>query len=360
MHNEPETRPPSREMPRSRVPNIEMWLAGLGGVLLLFGLFPALGESAWRGARVVAFHLDARYWTADVWAAARIALLIVCATLSILYAMRRYGKSCPPGAKTPRWVFVASWVLLVLGFALWMYEVRRPRTRVVAGLSKSYDYLIHLPPGYGRRPEKWPLILFLHGAGERSGDVRELISKDLCAMIPRPETWPYVIVSPQCPKGASWEPDRLARLLDEVVSQYAVDEDRVVVTGYSMGGRGTWNLAVFQPDRFAGVAPVCGSADPSLAACFVGLPVWAFHGEKDEVIPVKCTREMVTAVRKAGGDARMTLFPNEAHGCWPRVYASAAFRSWVETRARRKRAEKSRSDRDSRGLQANRATTEGE
>ena len=147
-------------------------------------------------------------------------------------------------------------------------------------------YLLYLPKDYETK-ECWPVVLFLHGSGER-GDDLELVKKHgPPKLISEGKQFPFIVLSPQCPKDATWEPLKLTALLDEVVRNQKVDEDQICVTGLSMGGFGTWELAAYSPKRFAAISPICGGGEPRWAKRFAHLPTWAFHGAKDEGVPLK-------------------------------------------------------------------------
>jgi predicted peptidase len=200
-------------------------------------------------------------------------------------------------------------------------------------------YLLHLPPGCepgGRSAEKRrPLILFLHGAGER-GDDLELVKRHGIPKIAgaRPD-FPFIAVSPQCPAGGWWSSDVLVALLDEIERRHPVDKDRIYATGISMGGFGTWQLALDQPRRFAAIAPICGRGNPLLAHRIAHLPVWTFHGAKDKVVPPAASAEMVRALRKLGARPRFTIYPDAAHDSWTRTYENPRLYAWLLKHTRR-------------------------
>jgi predicted peptidase len=191
-------------------------------------------------------------------------------------------------------------------------------------------YLLYLPEGYGAEPDRrWPLILFLHGRGESGSNLDRVKRHGLARRLDEGLELPAIVVSPQCPAGGWWTTDVLSALLDEVSEQYAVDADRVYVTGLSMGGYGTWALALRYPDRFAAIAPVCGGGDPARACTIRHVPVWAFHGAKDDVVAFEKSEEMVAALRACDGNVRFTVYPEARHDSWTATYANPELYAWL-------------------------------
>jgi len=201
----------------------------------------------------------------------------------------------------------------------------------------ALEYLLFLPQDYGRDPEKkWPLMLFLHGAGER-GDSLGLVKKHGPPKIvgQRPD-FLFIVVSPQCPAG-SWWPDKLddlSALLDEVEATYTIDNRRIYLTGLSMGGYGTWSLALDQPERFAAIVPICGDGIPRPACRLKDLPVWAFHGAQDKVVPPEESEKMVAAIKRCGGSPRLTIYPDASHDSWTRTYDNPELYEWLLSQIR--------------------------
>jgi len=192
-------------------------------------------------------------------------------------------------------------------------------------------YLLHLPEGVEARRD-WPLILFLHGSGERGDDVDRLRSQGLPRRLAEGLELPAVVLSPQCPDGQVWAQQYPAvmALLDAVAARVGVDPDRVLLTGLSLGGAGVVHLAATHPERFAALAPICGPwtfyyVTPAMAR----LPLWAFHGEDDPVVSVEDSRRLVAAVEALGGHARLTTYPGVAHDAWTQAYASAELFDWL-------------------------------
>jgi len=199
-------------------------------------------------------------------------------------------------------------------------------------ISKKVEckYLLYLPADYGKGDKKWPLMMFLHGAGER-GDNLELVKKHgPPKMLAQGKSFDFIVVSPQCPNDLWWpeQTDMLINLLDEIEAKYRVDTDRVYLTGLSMGGFGTWTLAEKYPQRFAAIAPICGGSERYAANRLKDVPVWAFHGAKDKIVPVERSQEMVNAVKAAGGGVKLTIYPEAEHDSWTQTYDNPQLYEW--------------------------------
>ncbi len=189
------------------------------------------------------------------------------------------------------------------------------------------DYLISLPKDYEKQ-EKWPLILFLHGAGERGDDLELVKVHGPPKLVEQGKAFPFIVVSPQCPKGRWWHAMELSALLDEIEEKYKVDADRIYVTGLSMGGFGTWDLAMYAPKRFAAIAPICGGGDRQFGKALKDIPAWVFHGAKDRAVPVERSVEMVEAIKSNGGDAKLTIYPDAQHDSWTETYDNPELYQW--------------------------------
>jgi len=204
----------------------------------------------------------------------------------------------------------------------------------------SIRYLLYVPEDYARSDTPWPLVLFLHGAGERGDDLDAVKKHGPPKLIAAGKAFPFLCVSPQCPKTGWWDRPAqiaaLAALLDHLQATLDVDADRVVLTSLSMGGFGTWALATAHPDRFAALAPICGKGDPSKADRIAHIPAWVFHGAKDPVVPVKFSEAMVEALKKAGGEPTLTVYPEAKHDSWTQTYADPAFWKWLLAQRRKK------------------------
>ena len=204
------------------------------------------------------------------------------------------------------------------------------------------DYLLYLPEGYGADPDKtWPLVLFLHGAGERGSDLNVVKKHSIPKVVEQQEGMPFIAVSPQCPPDTWWSShiDDLDSLLKEVSADYAVDEKRIYLTGLSMGGFGTWHLAVTWPDRFAAIAPICGGGPwafgfPERVRSIKHVPTWVFHGAKDQIVPIQESEKLVADLRAAGGDVRFTVYPEAGHDSWSETYDNPELYDWMLSQRR--------------------------
>jgi len=197
-------------------------------------------------------------------------------------------------------------------------------TRDVSG-----RYLVYQPPDYDPA-RRWPLLLFLHGAGERGDELERVAIHGPLRFIRETGTdLPFVIVAPQVPEDRVWSVQFLDAVLDEVLREHAIDEDRIYVTGISMGGFGTWQLALEFPHRFAAIVPICGGGTFPGACGLRHLPIWAFHGARDTVVPVSHTEEFVERLRECSGRIRYTRYEDAGHDAWTRTYADPALYTWL-------------------------------
>lgn len=192
----------------------------------------------------------------------------------------------------------------------------------------TLKYLLYLPPEYAQK-DSWPLLLFLHGAGERGENLERVKVHGPPKLIAAGKQFPFIVVSPQCPSDRWWQPEELTALLDEIVEKYKVDQDRIWVTGLSMGGFGTWSLAAATPERFAALVPICGGGDPIWAKRLNHIPIWVFHGAKDQVVPLDRSEKMVEALKQAGGTVKFTVYPEASHDSWTAAYNDPALYEWL-------------------------------
>ena len=195
-------------------------------------------------------------------------------------------------------------------------------------------YLLYLPPDYAAK-EKWPMLLFLHGAGETGSDLELVKKHGPPKLIAAGKQFPFVVVCPQAPR-LGWRSEELKALIDHVMDEYRIDPDRVYVTGLSMGGYGTWALAIAYPDLFAAIVPICGGGDAKAVRRIRHVPTWAFHGGKDRVVPARRSKVMIEALKAAGNPvARLTIYPDAGHDSWTATYDNPELYTWLLKQKRR-------------------------
>ncbi|MBI5730323.1 MAG: prolyl oligopeptidase family serine peptidase [Ignavibacteriales bacterium] len=202
----------------------------------------------------------------------------------------------------------------------------------------SINYLLYLPKDYKGR-DKYPVMMFLHGSGERGNNLELVEKHGPPKLINQGKDFPFIVVSPQCPLGIRWKTNELIALLDDIIKNYNVDENRIYITGLSMGGYGTWKLANEIPERLAAIIPICGWGD-TWTICEIGdLPVWAFHGAKDNVVDPRKSQELVDALKACNGNAKLTLYPEANHDSWTQTYDNPEIYEWLlkQTKDQRKK-----------------------
>ena len=215
------------------------------------------------------------------------------------------------------------------GFVVRSIETGEPSPR---------QYVVFVPP---RRTAStaWPLLVFLHGSGECGTNSHRQLQVGLGPYIAarRLNDFPFITLFPQVPatsnpvegfagRQGAW----VWRMIDAVMREYQIDADRVYLTGLSMGGFGTWDLAMQHPDRFAAIAPLCGGSRTRQCIANLSLmPVWAFHGRLDDRVRVDHTRDLVAALRAAGGKPRFLEYPDLRHNCWDRTYENDELYRWL-------------------------------
>jgi predicted peptidase len=219
------------------------------------------------------------------------------------------------------------------------------------------NYLLYLPKGYKEDADKrYPLMLFLHGSGERGTNLARVAVHGPPKLVKNGRDFPFILVSPQCPNGETWSDDALLGLLDEVTKDYRVDEGRIYLTGLSMGGYGTWSLGLKHPERFAAIAPICGGGEilsvllpkPGNQALLKKLPVWVFHGSKDPVVSLEESERMVNALKKIGNpNVKLTIYPEAGHDSWTEAYNQQELYDWFLEQTREKRSATTKSKKNS-------------
>jgi predicted peptidase len=200
----------------------------------------------------------------------------------------------------------------------------------------------------------YPLVIFLHGAGERGDDnTVQLVHgmADFCKTARRDQN-PCYVLAPQCPKNEKWAdidwasngvelPDQpsdsmrlVFELVDSMLSEAALDKNRIYITGLSMGGYGTWDAIARRPDFFAAALPICGGGDPKTAEKIKHIPISCFHGDNDKVVPPERSQTIIDAIKNAGGNPKYTEYPGVGHDSWTRTYSDDAVHQWLFSQRR--------------------------
>lgn len=217
-------------------------------------------------------------------------------------------------------------LILLIFFAISIMAQQKEKTTKVSG---EISYLISTPKKYSELGQAVPLLLFLHGAGERGNDLDMLKKWGPPKIIENGGEMPFIVVSPQCPRGEFWNSFLLKGLLDEVIENYNVDESRIYLTGLSMGGYGSFDLAMSYPGLFAAVAPVCGGGNTALAFRMKNIPTWVFHGKLDKAVPYQRSVDMVEALKELGANPLFTTLEEGDHAdAWVHAYNEAGLWDW--------------------------------
>ena len=223
------------------------------------------------------------------------------------------------------------------------------RSWASSGAALQLPYRLYVPRDYVQT-RRYPLLVVLHGAGERGSDNAAQLSNGVLAFCDHrlQKRRPTFVVYPQCPAGARWveapwsegrydlskvpqskPTTALLELIAALNTEFTLDPKRLLVCGLSMGGYGAWDLMTRYPERFAAGMPICGGGDPTQAARLRKLAIWAFHGARDPVVPVAGSRQMVQALKRAGGRVRYTEYPDVEHRAWERAFTDRRTISWL-------------------------------
>jgi len=221
-------------------------------------------------------------------------------------------------------------IMLSVGFA----QQRKMELEVTNEDEINLKYLFFLPQDYySDNNTRWPLILFLHGMGERGTDLELVKIHGIPKIVKTQKDFPFISISPQCPIEYVWREKEMLQAVEslilKIIKNYRVDKTRVYVTGLSMGGRGTWAIATHRPDLFAAAVPICGGGDPRTAGLLRDLPFWVFHGALDEVHYPEESEKMIHALKEAGSKVRYTLYPEAYHDSWTETYDNPALYDWM-------------------------------
>lgn len=198
----------------------------------------------------------------------------------------------------------------------------------------SFNYFVNVPEC--NEGEKLPLVIFLHGAGERGCDPEKLFVHGPCKYIRAGRKIPAVVVAPQCPDGFVWNQltVELKELIDFVCCEYSIDMERVSITGISMGGYGTWEMGMSYPGFFSALGPVCGGGISWRVSVIGKTPVWAIHGDADTVVPPVNSIELCQRLKSAGGEVELTLLHGVGHNSWEFAYERTTLIDWLISKKR--------------------------
>jgi len=195
----------------------------------------------------------------------------------------------------------------------------------------NFNYVQYLPKDYDET-KKYPLVFFLHGAGERGEDLDLACRHGYMKHVRESgEEYPFIFIGPQCPDGKYWAcyTESLLAFLDYICETLPVDRDRIYLTGLSMGGTGTFMLAMAEPERFAAIAPICGSGIYWYAGQLTNIPVMMYHGDCDEVVPIQNSIEMLSSINKRGGNAELKICYGMGHNAWDVAYKGDELLNWL-------------------------------
>lgn len=226
--------------------------------------------------------------------------------------------------------------LLVVFFSLQVMSQNIQHTGNFSGTiikRVTSDYLIYLPEEYSDASrELWPMLVFLHGSGERGSNLDLVKVHGPAKLIEQGKKFPFIVLSPQCPASQDFDTETIFSLIEHIVKEYHVDMDRIYVTGLSMGGGATWDLAMSHPFYFAAIAPVCGRVNrnyPERAGELKHLPIWAFHGAKDDIVPINEQAALIDKLQQAGSKAKFTIYPTCGHDSWTETYDNPDLYEWL-------------------------------
>ena len=223
-------------------------------------------------------------------------------------------------------IFIIA-LVMIFPFRFFSQEIKGSFSKEVK-VKLELQYIIQLPTN---QKDKFPMIVFLHGSGERGTDL-ELVKNHSPFTYQNLIQSPVAILAPQCPENRWWDTNALYQLILDISSKYNVDKSRIYLTGLSMGGWGTWKLAEEHPELFAAIAPVCGPVDRTMmyeVEKLKNIPVQIYHGALDDVVPPIQSIEMYQDLKKINSNSNLTIFPNDNHNSWDSTYSNKEFYKWL-------------------------------
>ena len=193
----------------------------------------------------------------------------------------------------------------------------------------NLKYITRYPRGY-KEGEKYPVLIFLHGAGTRGDDLDMVKTNCFFSITDEIENFPFITIAPQC-SAKTWFDvfERLKRVVSHVCNEAYTDKKRVYVMGSSLGGYGTWQLSISMAEVIAAAVPICGGGVAAMVGDMINVPVWAFHGELDKCVMLEEAKIMVNALNECGGNAKLTALEGVGHSAWDYVYGNAAVYEWL-------------------------------
>jgi pimeloyl-ACP methyl ester carboxylesterase len=203
------------------------------------------------------------------------------------------------------------------------------------------NYLMYLPDGYETdTTKKWPMMVFLHGVGECGNDVEKVKWLGPPRKIADGYKYPFIVVSPQSPERG-WQPDFIQKLIVDLQTKYRIDEDRIYLTGLSMGGFGTWRTAQKYPELFAAIVPICGGGERYSVWMLENMPIWCFHGAKDDNVPISNSQAMIDSLKCYDNpNVKFTVYPEAGHDSWTETYNNEEVYRWMLSHKRFRYEEK--------------------
>lgn len=222
------------------------------------------------------------------------------------------------------------WVLVAACFGLLVTSCATANDTPMPVATGPYQYLRYLPKDYQiNGNNQFPVLIFLHGSGEIGNDIEVVKKHGPPMLIAQGQDFPFIVISPQLDAQGGWNISRLDQTLFTATNGLRIDTSRIYLTGLSLGGYGTWEWAAAHPKLFAALAPVAGRGRVSTACAIKHIPIWAFHGARDDAVPVRGSRAMIRALRACGGRPKFTLYPNEGHWSWVPAYNDPALYEWL-------------------------------